>query len=173
MAVQKLLEEQGLAYDEVRLGTVRLQQGLEEEARLQLHQELLKLGFDLVDDHRGQLVKQIKQVVIQRVRNGGAMLRKVNFSEAITSEIPYSYHHISQLFSETEQVTLEKYIIAQKIEYVKELLSYDELSLQQIADRLGYSSEAHLSAQFKKVVGATPSAFKKSGMRGRKGLDDV
>lgn len=174
MAVEKLLNDQEIAYDKVRLGAVELPFAIKDQGQMERFRAgLINLGFDIIDDHKTQLVNQVKQIVIKRIRADEHIGRKTNFSEAIVTSIPYTYNYISQIFSESENTTLEKFIIAQKIERAKELLSYDELSLNQIADKLAYSSTAHLSTQFKKVTGMSPSEYKKLGTNNRKNLDSL
>ena len=130
------------------------------------------LRFELIDDRRKQTVERVKNTVIELVREKDAALR-TNLSDYIADRLHQDYGAVSSLFSEIENTTIEQYFIAQKIERVKELLAYGELSLGEIADKLNYSSTAHLSAQFKKVTGLTPSHFRKIGENRRKSLDKV
>ena len=138
----------------VELGEVRLPRPLTEQEHETLRRELEDLGFELLEDRRQQLVARLRGAVIELVRHPEG-----------------DYDSLSRLFSEVTGTTLEKYLIAQKIEYAKELLIYDELSLAEIADRLGYSSGAYLSAQFKSVTGMTPSHFRRLRIRTRRPLD--
>ena len=134
--------------------------------------ELEAVGFYLIDDKKSRLIEQIKTLVIELVHYNSNNL-KINLSDYISEKLHHDYNYISNLFSEVEGTTIEKYFITQKIERVKELLVYDELTLNEIADQLNYSSTAHLSAQFKKVTGFTPSYFKKIKENKRKPLDEV
>jgi AraC-like DNA-binding protein len=132
---------------------------------------LQQLGFELLDDKRKMIIEQIKTLIIQSIHYNKE--RSAKNSTYISENLHHDYSYLSKLFSETEGLTIEQYIIHQKIEKVKELLVYDEKSLSEIAYETGYSSVAHLSAQFKKVTGQTPSAFKQSGIHHRKTLDAV
>jgi AraC family transcriptional regulator len=123
---------------------------------------LSKFGFERIDDRKARLIEAIKSKVIQMIHHSDKVDVRFNWSTVLSEELHYEYNYLSNLFSGVEGITLEQYIIRQKIEKVKELLFYDELNLSQIANRLGYSSVAHLSAQFKKVTGLTPSEMKKS-----------
>ncbi|MCC8153439.1 MAG: AraC family transcriptional regulator, partial [Tannerellaceae bacterium] len=134
---------------------------------------LTAVGFELLDDKRTQLIEKIKSIIIELVHHENSDL-KINLSDYLTDKISsHTYHYLSNLFSETETITIEKYFIAQKIERVKELLAYDELTLNEIADQLNYSSTAHLSTQFKKITGLTPSQFKKRIHKNRTPLDSI
>jgi AraC family transcriptional regulator len=136
-------------------------------------QNALKLvGFELIDNKRSKIIEQIKTFIINTIHYGDELPQK-NFSELLSRHLHHDYSYISNLFSQVEGITIEQYIINQRIEKVKELLMYNDLSLSQIAFQLGYSSTAHLSAQFKKLTGFTPSQFKKMGRQSRRSLDDV
>ncbi len=172
MAVEKLLRDQGIEPIAVGLGIVTLPHPLAAEERAALDGALRELGFELIDGRRERLIEQIKSLVIELIHNENSDL-KVNLSDYISSNLHHDYNYISSLFSEVEGVTIEKYFILQKIERVKELLVYDELSLGEIAALLNYSSVAHLSAQFKKVTGLTPSHFRTIGAGRRRPLDEV
>ncbi|MBP8777189.1 MAG: helix-turn-helix transcriptional regulator [Bacteroidaceae bacterium] len=170
--VKAELNKLGIEADSIKLGEIDLHQELEEEQKQKL-EELLELqGFSLIDDKRGRLIEQIKNLIIELVHPKNSRL-KVNLSDYISRTVNHDYNYISNLFSEVEGTTIEKYFIAQKIEKVKELLVYDELSLSEIAFLLNYSSVAHLSAQFKKVTGFTPSYYKQIKENKRKPLDEV
>jgi len=131
------------------------------------------LGFELIDDKKSRLIERIKKAIIALINRPG-QVDKVKLSDYLADALHYDYGHLSNLFSSVEGVTLEQYLIRQKIEKVKELLIYDELSLTEIAGRLGYSSVAHLSAQFKKVIGMPPREFKRMrDMTLRQPLDKV
>lgn len=173
LVVRRLLDDLGVPPLAVELGVVRLAAPLTREQRLALGTRLAEVGFELLDDPRTRLVEQIKNILIERIHRDDTAPRET-LSGYLTRRLPHEYSALSKLFSETEGTTIEKYVIAQKIERVKELLAYGELSLGEIAERLGYSSVAHLSAQFKSVTGITPSAFKARRDRGgRVPLDKI
>lgn len=174
MVVEQLFSSLGLPCKKVTLGKVDIDLDLIDEQKLkQLQQELHKLGFELIDSHKGKLIEQIKNIIIERIHYGDLEDNNFSWSDLISDELHYDYKYLSSLFSATESVTIEHYIINQKIEKTKELIVYDELTLSQIAYKLGYSSVAHLSGQFKKVTGMTPREFKKLGSYLRKPLDEV
>ena len=175
-AVKQELENLGLHPDSVTLGEVSImEEKLSDDLQRQLDDALLGLGFERIDDRKGRLVESVKRKVIELVHHSDRIDRKFNWSTILAEEVHYDYNYLSNLFSGVEGITLEQYIIRQKIERVKELMLYDELNLSEIAIRMGYSSVAHLSAQFKKVTGLTPSQLKKSRdlNKSRKPLDDV
>lgn len=132
---------------------------------------LQKAGFDLIDDKNLKLIERIKSLIIEIIHHGKER-KNLNYSEIIAKELGKDYHTLSNLFSSVENLTIEKYIINQKLERVKELLFYDELSLSEIAYQMDYSSTAHLSSQFKQVTGMTPTQFKKNKGRHR-AIDEV
>lgn len=176
MAVRQELERLGLHPENVSLGEVDIREDeLSEEQQSNLDKGLMGLGFERIDDRKGRLIEAIKNKVIKMIHHTDKVDVRFNWSSVLSEELHYEYSYLSNLFSSVEGITLEQYIIRQKIEKVKELLFYDELSLSQIADRLGYSSGAHLSAQFKKTTGFTPSELKKSRTidQKRKPLDSV
>ena len=137
-----------------------------------LKKMLTGYGFELIDEPKSRLIEKIKNIIIQSVHHDHDEM-KVNYSEYIESHLNRDYAYLSSLFSEVEGTTIEKYIINQKIERVKELLVYGELTLSQIADQMGYSNVAYLSNQFKKVTGLSPSHFKQVKENKRKPLDQV
>ena len=173
MVVNTELQKLNLHPVNIALGEVVI-----EEKELNQHQPgklahaLKEVGFELIDDRRSKLIEQIKTFVIDTVHYKDEQPKK-NYSELLSQHLHHDYSHLSNLFSQVEGITIEQYIINQKIEKVKELLMYDEISLSQIALQLGYSSTAHLSMQFKKLTGFTPSQFKQMGRQSRKSLDDV
>lgn len=176
MVVNQELSKLGFEPDQVVLGEVVLKEELLTDADLKrIDSALEAVGFERIDDRKGRLVEAIKNKVIRMIQNPSEKERKQNWSDVLAEELHYDYNYLSNLFSSMEGITLEQYIIRQKIERAKELLLYDELTLSQIAIDLGYSSVAHLSAQFKKVTGLTPSELKKSRERHetRKPLDEV
>lgn len=156
----------------VELGEVRFDSHISQEEKVAIEKSLQPLGFELIDDKKSRLIEQIKSIIIDLVHHQDSDI-KTNLSHELSTQLHLDYNYLSNLFSQVEGVTIEKYFIAQKIEKVKELLVYDELSLSEIAFRLNYSSVAYLSNQFKKVTGLTPSHFKKIGEHKRKPLDEV
>lgn len=172
LVVENELGKLGLKVKDIKLGEVTLEAEPAPDVKKQLDQELVALGFELIDDKKSRIIERIKNVIIQQVHYQAADL-KSNLSEVLSRELHHDYNYLSNLFSEVEGITIEKYFIAQKVEKVKELLVYDELSLSEIAHRLNYSSVAYLSNQFKKVTGLTPSHFKQIRDEKRKPLDKV
>lgn len=172
MVVRAELQNMGIEPVSVGLGEVVLKNELKQEEKERLNERLLALGFELIDDKRSRLIEQIKTLIVKLIHHSDEKLN-INLSDYLSQETNHDYNYISSIFSDVEGTTIEKYFIAQKIEKVKELLVYDELNLSQIADKINYSSVAHLSSQFKKVTGLTPSHFKKIGIAKRKPLDKV
>lgn len=172
MAVQQALDKLGLSAENIRLGEVTLKKEPTTAQKAQLETALNTLGFELIDDKKSRLIEKIKNIIIEVVHHQDNDL-KTNLSAVLSSRLHHDYNYLSNLFSEVEGTTIEKYFIHQKIEKVKELLVYDELSLSEIAFQLNYSSVAYLSNQFKKVTGLTPSHFKQIGAEKRKPLDEV
>jgi len=176
LAVTHELEKIGLHPVKVALGEVTLQEENIDSNKLEkLDKGLRDLGFERIDDRKARLIEHIKNKVIEIIHHGNPANRKLNWSDILAESLHYDYNYLSNLFSSVEGITVEQYIIRQKIEKVKELLFYDELTLSEIAGKLGYSSVAHLSAQFKKVTGLTPSEMKKSRRidLNRRSIDDV
>ena len=162
-AVESVFNKHGFQTEKVALGQVVVKEdNLSKDQLDRLDAELLKLGFERIDDRKARLIEAIKNKVIQIIHHSDKVDLKFNWSTLLSEELNYEYSYLSNLFSSVEGVTLEQYIIRQRIEKAKELLFYDELNLSQISNRLGYSSVAHLSAQFKKVTGFTPSEMKKT-----------
>lgn len=172
MAVQQELDKLGLTAENIRLGEVILEKELATEQKVELENALNTLGFDLIDDKKSRIIEKIKNIIIEVVHHQDNDI-KTNLSAVLSSRLHHDYNYLSNLFSEVEGTTIEKYFIHQKIEKVKELLVYDELSLSEIAFQLNYSSVAYLSNQFKKVTGLTPSHFKQIRADKRKPLDEV
>jgi len=172
MLVKDELEKLGLQYVNVDLGMVELVENITEKKREQLRQNLLKSGLELLDDQKSILVEKIKNVIIEMVHYADE-LPAVNYSDYISEKLGYDYTYLSGLFSEVRGITIQHFIINHKIEKVKELLLYDELNLTEISYKLNYSSVAHLSAQFKKVTGLTPSFFMQLKDKRRRPLEDV
>ncbi len=172
MVVQNEMDKLGIPVKQITLGEVQLEHDITAEQKEKIHEALLPLGFELIDNRKGRIIEKIKHVIIDLVHNQDYENRG-NLSDLLARELHHDYHYLSNLFSDVEGTTIEKYLIAQKIERVKELLVYDELSLSEIAQRLNYSSVAYLSNQFKKVTGLTPSHFKQVKANKRKPLDQV
>nr|WP_294858566.1 AraC family transcriptional regulator [uncultured Fluviicola sp.] len=172
MVVKSELEQLGLFPLTVELGEVTLKSDLGEEDKKRVNDRFIELGFELIDDRKSRLIERVKNLVVELVHHSEENLN-MNISDYLVQHIPMDYKYLSNLFSEIEGTTIEKFYIAQRIERVKELLVYDELSLSQIADQMGYSSVAYLSTQFKKVVGLTPSYFKTVREAKRQALDQL
>ena len=172
MVVQQVFENLGSPPVRISLGEVETANPISHDELDKLRKTLVGYGFELIDDIKSQLIEKIKNVVVQSIHHNHEDL-KVNYSEYIELNLNRDYAYLSSLFSEVEGTTIEKYIINQKIERVKELLVYDELTLREIANQMGYSNVAYLSNQFKKVTGLTPSHFKQVKENKRKPLDQI
>ena len=171
MVVTQIFDRMGLYPLAIKLGEVTLDKPLNEDQTETLRASLSGYGFELIDDKKSRTIDHIRNLIIGIVHR--QIKIKTNLSDYLAKEIGRDYSYISNLFSEVEGTTIEQYYIHQKIEKVKELLVYDEHSLSQIADELGYSSVAHLSNQFKKITGLTPSHFKKIRENKRVPIDKV
>ena len=172
MVIKIELIKFGLHPAKVELGSVEIKEALNDKEKTALNKILLGLGFLLMNDKKSQLVEKIKNLVVELVHYSEAPL-KVNLSNHIADKLHHNYHYLSNLFSEVESTTIEQYFIAQKAERVKELLVYDELSVSEIALQLNYSSASHLSKQFKKATGLTPSHFKQLKEKKRKPIEEL
>ena len=159
MVVKEELKRLGLHYITVELGEVEIMEDFSVEQHNQFKVALLKSGLELMDDKKSVLIQKIKNVIIELIHYSEEPLT-INFSDYLSNKLNHNYTYLANLFSEVQGTTIEKFIIAHKIERVKELLVYNELNLTEIAYLMHYSSVAHLSAQFKKVTGLTPSHFK-------------
>ena len=157
----------------IELGKLEIQNQITDSDLKKIKTVLRENGFDLIDDRKSRIIDQIKTAIIALIHHDIKKPDYINISDFLAEEIGYDYSYLSKLFSSVEGTTIEKYIIHQKIEKVKELLVYDELTLNEIAYHLGYSSVQHLSSQFKKVIGLSPSHFKKIKEFKRKPLDEV
>lgn len=171
-AVRSTLEEVGLRPVQVELGEVKVEEEDISSMKDKLVKKLRNQGFDLLDDKRTQTIEKVKNLITDLVHNKSNSI-EMNLSDYLASKLHKDYSHLSNLFSEVEGITIEKYYILQKIERVKELLFYDELTLSEIAFQLNYSSTAYLSNQFKSVTGSTPTQFKKLRDVHRHPLDDL
>ena len=160
MMVIDELNKVGVQYTAVDLGMVETFQDLSVQQRSLLRENLLKSGLELLDDKKSILIERIKNLIVEMVHYSD-QLPNLNYSEYISNKLQYDYTYLSNIFSEVKGTTIQQFIIIHKIERVKELLLYDELNLTEIAYKLQYSSVAHLSNQFKKVTGLSPSFFKK------------
>ncbi|UOY06784.1 AraC family transcriptional regulator [Muricauda sp. SCSIO 64092] len=171
-AVRDILDDLDIAYREIVLGEVTLPKALDVGQKEIMHQRLEKVGFALVNDRRSQLIEKMKNLVIEKVHHSREPL-EINWSDYISDQLHLDYKYLGNLFSSVESITFEQYIIHQKIERIKELLAYDEMSLKEIAFLLDYSSVAYLSNQFKKVTGMSPTQFKKGLKHSRRSIDEI
>lgn len=172
MLVKQELKNLGIHYSSVDLGLVEIIGEITEDKRNKLKAALLKSGLELMDDKKSILVEKIK-IIITKMIHYNEELPKVKYSEYISNKMGYDYTYLANVFSEVEGITIEHYIIAHKIEKVKELLIYDELNLSEISYNMNYSSVSHLSTQFKKVTGLTPTYFKNLKDKRRINLEKV
>ena len=172
MAVKTALENFGLRPLSIELGEAEVDGQLNKDKLQQLDTSLKQLGFELIDDRKSKTIERIKNAIVTLVHHSDENTN-TNLSQFITSKIHLDYNYLSNLFSQVEGTTIEKYFIAQRIEKVKELLVYDELTVSEIADRLGYSSVAYLSNQFRKITGFTPTYFKSLKQHKRKNIEDL
>lgn len=171
--VMEELEKIGLDVRSIKLGEVVIASN-DMPNMVRIRSVLEKNGFELIDDKKVKIIEQIKTLIINLVHHGNSgKSRDMNYSAYIAQEVGHDYHYLSGLFSSIENTTIEKYLILQKIERVKELLVYNEMTLSEISYQMGYSSVQHLSNQFKKVTGFTPSYFKTIKENKRKSLDKV
>lgn len=171
-AVRKSLEELEIPVDSIELGKVQLATSLSSEQKSILSKSLENQGFELLESKNAALISQIKSLIIEQIHHSDQNLGE-NFSTFLSEKLQHEYTSLSRLFSQVEGITIERFITRQKIERVKELLFYNQLNLSQIAFDLSYSSVAHLSAQFKKETGMTPSEFKKNHPGKRLSLDKI
>lgn len=171
--VSEELQNLGHSIQSIELGSVELLGDISKIQIKQIDSILKDNGFELIDDKKSRLIDKIKTTLIELVHYQKEKAAHINLSDFLSEEIGYDYSYLSKLFSSIEGITIEKYLIRQKIEKAKELLVYDELSLSEISYRLGYSSVQHLSNQFKKTTGLSPSHFKKIKHKKRKPLDQV
>ena len=157
----------------IKLGEVITDSNVSESNLKILNEELEKQGFEILDDKKTIIIERIKNLLVNIIHGSEVVNLKINFSELIQDNLAMSYNTISSLFSSTEGITIEQYIIQQRIERAKEFLVYNELSLNEIAYKLGYTSIQHLSTQFKKITGITPSEFKKNTDHKRISIDNI
>ncbi len=172
MAVKEELKKLGLHFVVVDLGEVDIMENINEEQRNQLKIGLSASGLELMDDKKAVLIEKIINVIVEMIHYSEE-LPKVNYSDYISEKLAYDYTYLSNLFSEVRGITLQQFIIIHKIERVKELLLYEELNLTEISYKMNYSSVAHLSNQFKKVTGLSPSQFKNLKDRNRTPIEEI
>lgn len=172
MAVDELLNKLNIAHSEIVLGEVTIHAALHHQQQNELAVALKNLGFELIDEKNERIISQIKAAIIEWVHMS-ENTDNSRLSDILCNKLNADYSHLSKLFSETEGTTIEKYYIAQKVEKAKELLSYNELNINEIAYKLSYSSVAHLSVQFKKTTGLTPTQFRNTHSPTRKPLDNI
>jgi AraC-like DNA-binding protein len=171
-AVKEELKKLGLHFIVVDLGEVEIMENLSTEQLQDLKQGLLEVGFELMDDKKSMLIEKIKNVIIEMVHYSDEPI-KVTFSVYLSEKLDHDYTYLSNLFSEVQGTTIEHFIISHKTERVKELIIYGELNITEIAWKMGYSSVAHLSTQFKKVTGLPPSHFKNMKDKRRSPIEEI
>jgi AraC-like DNA-binding protein len=172
MVVKEELKKLGLHFIIVDMGVVDIMENITEEQRELIKSDLLLSGLELMDDKKAVLIEKIRNVIIEMVHYTDE-LPKTNFSDYLSEKLKYDYTYLANLFSEVQGTTIEKFIISHKIERVKELIIYDEYNLTEIARMIHYSSVAHLSNQFKRITGLTPSHFKKLKDKRRMAIEDL
>lgn len=172
MMVQEALKNLGLHCNGVELGQIDIMENINFMQRQALKQNLLQSGLELMEDKKSMLIEKIKNVIIEMIHYADE-LPKINYSDYISEKLNHDYTYLSNIFSEVKGITIQQFIIINKIERVKELLLYDELNLTEISYKLNYSSVAHLSNQFKKITGLTPSEFKHHTDQKRLALEEI
>jgi len=172
-AVTKVLEKMNLKCTDIKLGEVEIEENLTNGQIENLSHSLSELGFEILNDKQAQLIEKIKSTIIELIHSSGKISKKINHSDYISQAVGKDYTYLSSLFSVNQGITIERYFINQKIERVKELITYGENSLTEIAFATDYSSSQHLSRQFKEVTGMTPSEFRNNKDRTRKTLDEI
>jgi AraC-like DNA-binding protein len=172
IAVKEALKKQGLHFMLVELGEVEIMEDISIEQRIELKMALQLVGLDLMENKKAVLIEKIKTVIVEMVHHSNEVI-KVNFSHYLSEKLQHDYTYLANLFSEVQGTTIEQFIISHKIERVKELIIYDELNLTEISYKLNYSSVAHLSNQFKKVTGLSPSHFKQLKNKKRNSIEDI
>lgn len=170
--VKEELKKLGLHYIIVDLGEVEIMENISAEQREQLKEALLDLGLELIDDKRTILIEKIKNAIIEMVHHTDEMI-KTNFSDFLSKKLNHDYTYMANLFSEVQGTTIEQFIISHKVERIKELIIYGELNITEIAWKMNYSSVAHLSNQFKKVTGLSPSHFKQLKDKRRSPIEEI
>ena len=170
--VKDILDDLNIETSSIELGEVHTPNNITGDQKSQLEELLAARGFELLQDQKSKLIGQIKAIIVDQIHHNKEALN-INFSTLIADKLHQEYSSLSRLFSSVEGVTIERFILKQKVERVKELIFYNELTLSEIAHQMDYSSVAHLSAQFKKETGMTPTAFKKMRNPGRQSLDQL
>jgi AraC-like DNA-binding protein len=172
IAVKEELKKLGLHYIMVDLGEVEIMENISDETRERLKTALFSVGFELMDDKRSVLIERIKNAVIEMIYHSNEVI-KTKFSHYLSNKLNYNYTYLANLFSEVQGITIEQFVISHKIEKIKELIIYGDLSISEIAWKMNYSSVAHLSNQFKKIAGLTPSHFKQLKEKRRRPIDEI
>ena len=172
MAVKEELKKLGLHYIVVDLGEVEIMEDITMEQKEKFTVGLLKSGLELIDDKRSVLIAKIKNVIIEMIHHSDELI-KINFSIFLSDKLHHDYTYLANLFSEVQGITIEHFVINHKIERIKELIIYDELNITEIAHIMNYSSVSHLSNQFKKVTGLSPSHFKKLKIKKLTPIEDI
>jgi AraC-like DNA-binding protein len=172
MVVKEELKELGLHFMVVDLGEVEIMENISLEQRELLKQALLNSGLELMDDKRAMLIEKIKNAIVEMVHHADELI-KVNFSDYLSEKLHHDYTYLANLFSEVQGTTIEQFIISHKIERIKELIIYGELNITEIANKMNYSSVAHLSNQFKKMTGLSPSHFKQLKDKRRSPIEEI
>ena len=172
LAVKEELRKLGLHFIVVDLGEVEIMEDLSPEQRAQLREDLHQIGLELMEDRKGILIERIKNAIVEMVHHSDENL-KTNFSDYLNEKLHYDYTYLANLFSEVQGTTIGQFIIAHKIERIKELITYGELNISEIAWKMNYSSVAHLSNQFKKATGLTPTHFKELKDKRRSPIEEI
>ena len=172
LAVEDVLDKQQIAFEKVELGKAYLKTDITNTDLQKLSKDLLNIGFEILQDEKSRLLEQIKNEIVRLVHYQDGELQ-INLSDHLSEKFGKDYSTLSGVFSKETGITLEKYLILQKIERAKELLAYNEMNISEISYLLGYSSVAHFSAQFKKITGYTPSQFRKLERQERRSLDGI
>ncbi len=172
LAVKEELKKLGLHFIVVELGEIEIMENITEQQREELKVGLLNSGLELMDDKKAVLIEKIKIVITEMVHYSEE-LPKINYSDYIGQKLNYDYTYLSNIFSEVKGITIQQFIIIHKVERIKELIIYDELNITEIAEKMNYSSVAHLSTQFKKITGLSPSHFKKLKDKRRSPIENI
>jgi AraC-like DNA-binding protein len=172
LAVKEVLKQLGLHFIVVDLGEVEVMEMITPAQRIQIKAGLLSSGLELMDDKRAMLIEKIKNAIVEMVHHNDEVI-KVNFSDYLSEKLDHDYTYLANLFSEVQGTTIEQFVIAHKIERIKELITYGELNISEIAWKMKYSSVAHLSNQFKKMTGLTPTHFKQMKDKRRSPIEEI
>ena len=172
LAVNDVFKKQGLHLTNIKLGEIEILEPVSDDKCVKLKKALQDFGFELIEDKRDILIERIKNTIIEMVHHSDTSI-KINFSDYLSQNLNHNYTYLANIFSKTQGVSIEQFIISHKIERVKELILYDELNITEIAYKMNYSSVAHLSGQFKKYTGLTPSSFKKLKLRRLEPIEEI